>query len=87
MEIPIEWVLTMIGVLAATISTLAVVIYRSLEKRIEAQNLVIRSQATSIAHLQEDVKRLAAGCNADGCHWTKGRGPVISPVPPISPTC
>lgn len=72
-ELPLAWLLTIIGVLATTIATMAAIMWGFMKTRLDAQDTIIQTQAETIAKLQDDVERMAKGCGADGCHWISGR--------------
>lgn len=81
MEIPIPWVLGIIGTLGGVIAALASIIYKSLEKRIDSQNRIIATQSQSIQRLQEDIGRLSRGCGMNDCLWRHhGHLPIVSNV-------
>ena len=60
--IPLTWILSTIGGLAAVIATLAGIIYSSLQSRLAAQDQIIE-------HLRKDVDRLTKGCGFRECLW------------------
>ena len=60
--IPLTWILSTIGGLAAVIATLAGIIYSSLQSRLAAQDTIIE-------HLRKDVDRLTKGCGCRDCLW------------------
>jgi hypothetical protein len=62
MNIPTEWVLTSMGGLATVISSLAILIYRSLSSEITNLRIVV-------AKLQDDVDRMSKGCGITQCLW------------------
>ena len=62
MNIPTEWVLASMGGLATVISSLAILIYRSLSAEITSLRIVV-------AKLQDDVDRLSKGCGLVACIW------------------
>lgn len=64
-ELPVGWLLGIIGTLGGVIATLAVTIWNSLNSRLTAQDKIIE-------FLRGDVERMSKGCGAPGCHW-KGR--------------
>jgi hypothetical protein len=72
-ELPLAWILTVIGTLAGTIATLAAVMWGFMKSRLSAQDKIIEIQGVTIGKLQEDVARMAKGCGADSCHWKHGR--------------
>lgn len=61
-EIPIGWLLSAIISLSGVIATLAGIIWRSMQARLDAQDKIIE-------HFREDVTRLSKGCGVDTCHW------------------
>jgi len=62
MNIPTEWILASMGGLATVISSLAILIYRSLSSEITNLRIVV-------AKLQDDVDRLSKGCGIAACIW------------------
>jgi hypothetical protein len=62
MNIPTEWVLASMGGLATVISSLAILIYRSLSSEITNLRIVV-------AKLQDDVDRMSKGCGITQCLW------------------
>ena len=62
MQIPIEWVLTIITGLGGCITALAVIIFTQLTNRIRKLDAVI-------GKLQEDIDRLSQGCGIGSCLW------------------
>jgi hypothetical protein len=76
-EIPIGWILTSIGILCGTITTLGVTVFQILRNRLDAQDKVLEFQERQIESLKADVLRLSQGCGADACHWLlKVRGKI-----------
>ena len=64
-QIPLAWVLGMVGSLATVVTVLAKIIYTSLTNTVsELRKMVER--------LQKRVDTLQRGCGLNGCHW---RGP------------
>ncbi|MGB1260880.1 MAG: hypothetical protein ACPG6P_12610 [Akkermansiaceae bacterium] len=61
-EIPIEWILGTIGLLGTTISTLATIIFVSLNSRLKTQDAIIK-------RLQDDIDRISKGCGIKECLW------------------
>jgi len=72
-ELPLGWLLSIIGTLALTIATLAGVMWSFMKSRLDAQDKIIASQADTIERLQDDVERMAKGCGQDSCFWRSGR--------------
>jgi hypothetical protein len=68
-ELPIAWLLSVIGVLGGTIATLAGIMWSFMKSRLEAQDKLIESQTQTIAKLQDDVDRMSKGCGIDLCSW------------------
>ena len=62
MTIPPEWVLASFGGLAAVISSLAAIVYKSLSSEIANLRGVVK-------HMQDDVDRLSKGCGMTSCVW------------------
>lgn len=61
-ELPIGWVLGVIGALGGVIATLAGVLWATMKDRLSAQDRIIEG-------LRADIDRMAKGCGFDGCHW------------------
>jgi len=61
-ELPVGWLLGIIGTLGGVIATLALTIWHSLNSRLTAQDKIIEG-------LRGDVERMSKGCGAAGCHW------------------
>jgi hypothetical protein len=61
-ELPISWILTALLSLSGVIATLAGIIWRSMQARLDAQDKIIE-------HFREDVTRLSKGCGFESCHW------------------
>ncbi len=72
-ELPLAWLLSIIGVLGGAIVTMAGIMWSFMKSRLDAQDTIISSQAATIAKLQDDVERMAKGCGAESCHWRAGR--------------
>lgn len=70
-EIPIAWMLGTVGLLSSTIATLAAIMWRFMQSRLEAQDTIIAAQVSTIEKLQGEVERMAAGCGVAECHWRK----------------
>jgi hypothetical protein len=68
-ELPVSWLLGIIGVLGTTIATLATVIWAFMKSRLDNQDKLIASQSAIIGRLQDDVDRLSKGCGMDACVW------------------
>jgi hypothetical protein len=68
-EIPIGWILSGIGVLCATIGTLATTFYQFMRSRLAAQDKILAMQETQIDALKAEVMRLSQGCGSEVCHW------------------
>ena len=62
MTIPIEWVLSIFGMLGGVIATLAGILWTTMKARLEKQDRIIEK-------LQEDVDRLSKGCGHAECLW------------------
>lgn len=71
MNIPVEWVLGVLGLLGGVIAALAKTIWNVMQSRLSAQDSIIASQTETIGKLQDDVERLSKGCGHDACHWRK----------------
>jgi len=63
-ELPIGWVLGIIGTLAGVIATLASIIWHSLNARLAAQDRIIEG-------LRADIDRMSKGCGMESCHWLR----------------
>jgi hypothetical protein len=61
-EIPIAWILTAFGAMAATIAGLFHLFWAFVQSRFSAQDKVIDG-------LRNDVDRMSKGCGADHCSW------------------
>lgn len=68
-SLPLSWLLTVIGVLGATIASMAGIMWSFLKSRLEAQDKLIESQTATISKLQDDVDRMSKGCGIDLCSW------------------
>lgn len=68
-ELPVSWLLGIIGVLGTTIATLAAVMWAFMKSRLEAQDRVIESQTVMVEKLKSDVDRMSKGCGMDQCIW------------------
>jgi hypothetical protein len=74
-EIPIGWILSGIGVLCATVGTLATTFYQFMKSRLEAQDKILAMQESQIDTLKAEVHRLSQGCGMETCRWHLGRRP------------
>ena len=72
-EIPISWILSGIGVLCATVGTLATTFYQFMKSRLEAQDKILAMQESQIDTLKAEVHRLSQGCGMETCRWQFGR--------------
>ncbi|MBB5351359.1 hypothetical protein HNR46_001595 [Haloferula luteola] len=63
-ELPIAWILGIIGVLGGVISALAGLLWSTMKERLSAQDKIIE-------RLQADVERMAKGCGMESCHWKR----------------
>ena len=61
-ELPVSWILTALLSLSGVIATLAGIIWRSMQARLDAQDKIIE-------HFREDVTRLSKGCGVESCFW------------------
>lgn len=68
-EIPIGWILSGIGVLCATVGTLATTFYQFMKSRLEAQDKILAMQESQIDTLKAEVLRLSQGCGMETCRW------------------
>lgn len=64
MIIPVEWVLSTLIGLGGVIATLAGMLWRTMNNRLEAQDRII-------SHLQTEVARLSKGCGMETCIWRR----------------
>jgi hypothetical protein len=62
MNIPVEWILSVLLGLGGVIATLAGLLWRTMNNRLETQDRII-------ANLQADVARLSKGCGIESCIW------------------
>jgi len=62
MQIPVEWLLGVLALLASVIGTLAGIIYKTLSSEIASLRGVV-------SKLQDDVDRLSKGCGMHSCIW------------------
>ncbi|MEK7951721.1 hypothetical protein [Luteolibacter soli] len=61
-ELPIVWVLGIVGSLATVVTVLAKLIYSMMNRQIDAMG-------RQIERLQARVDRLQKGCGVQGCAW------------------
>lgn len=61
-ELPIGWVLGIIGTLGSIITALATLLWHTMKDRLSAQDRIIEK-------LQADVERMAKGCGQRECLW------------------
>jgi hypothetical protein len=64
MTIPVEWILGVLIGLGSVIATLAGLLWRTMNNRLEAQDRII-------SNLQNEVARLSKGCGMDSCIWRR----------------
>lgn len=64
-ELPIGWILGIIGALGGVIATLAGMLWATMKDRLAAQDRIIDG-------LRADIERMAKGCGMEDCHW-RGR--------------
>ena len=64
MTIPVEWILSTLLGLGGVIATLAGMLWRTMNNRLEAQDRII-------SHLQTEVARLSKGCGMEACIWRR----------------
>jgi hypothetical protein len=72
-EIPIGWILSGIGILCATIGTLATTFYQFMRSRLEAQDKILAMQESQIDSLKAEILKLSQGCGMETCRWQFGR--------------
>ena len=63
-EIPLEWIVVVLVGAGGIISTLSMIIYKSLISRLKAQDKIIEG-------MRQDVERLVEGCGVAECLWKK----------------
>lgn len=75
-ELPIGWILGIIGSLAGVIATLSGILWSTMKSRLEAQDRIIDAlqkdsdaKEVIIHGLQKDIERMSKGCGAGGCTW------------------
>ena len=61
-ELPIAWILGIIGTLGTVIAGLASLLWGVVKSRIAAQDAII-------AGLRSDIDRMSKGCGVEACHW------------------
>lgn len=78
-ELPIAWILGIIGTLGGVIAGLSSLLWSVVKSRMEAQDKIIDAQKDRgnaqdkiIEDLRKDIERMVKGCGLDQCHW-KGR--------------
>jgi hypothetical protein len=64
MTIPVEWVLGVLIGLGSVIATLAGLLWRTMNNRLEAQDRII-------GNLQNEIARLSKGCGMESCVWRR----------------
>jgi hypothetical protein len=64
MTIPVEWILGVLIGLGSVIATLAGLLWRTMNNRLEAQDRII-------SNLQNEIARLSKGCGMDSCIWRR----------------
>jgi hypothetical protein len=64
MTIPVEWILGVLIGLGSIIATLAGLLWRTMNNRLEVQDRII-------ANLQTEVARLSKGCGMESCIWRR----------------
>jgi len=64
MTIPVEWILSTLLGLGGVIATLAGMLWRTMNNRLEAQDRII-------SHLQTEVARLSKGYGMEACIWRR----------------
>jgi hypothetical protein len=64
MTIPVEWILGVLIGLGSVIATLAGLLWRTMNNRLEAQDRII-------SNLQTEIARLSKGCGMDSCIWRR----------------
>ena len=61
-ELPIGWVLGIIGTLGTVITALASLLWTTMKDRLSAQDRIIDG-------LRNDIERMSKGCGMEACHW------------------
>jgi hypothetical protein len=61
-ELPIGWVLGIIGTLGGVITALASLLWNTMRDRLSAQDRIIEG-------LRNDIERMSKGCGMESCHW------------------
>jgi hypothetical protein len=61
-ELPVAWILGIIGTLGTVIAGLASLLWGVVKSRIAAQDAII-------AGLRSDIDRMSKGCGYETCHW------------------
>jgi hypothetical protein len=64
MTIPVEWILGVLIGLGSVIATLAGLLWRTMNNRLEAQDRII-------SNLQNEIARLSKGCGMESCVWRR----------------
>jgi hypothetical protein len=64
MTIPVEWILGVLIGLGSVIATLAGLLWRTMNNRLEAQDRII-------SNLQNEIARLSKGCGMESCIWRR----------------
>jgi hypothetical protein len=64
MTIPVEWILGVLIGLGSVIATLAGLLWRTMNNRLEAQDRII-------SNLQNEIARLSKGCGIESCVWRR----------------
>lgn len=64
MTIPVEWILGVLIGLGSVIATLAGLLWRTMNNRLEAQDRIINN-------LQNEIARLSKGCGMESCVWRR----------------
>ena len=63
-ELPIGWVLGIIGTLGGVITALASLLWNTMRDRLSAQDRIIEG-------LRADIERMSKGCGMESCHWLR----------------
>jgi hypothetical protein len=63
-ELPIGWVLGIIGTLGGVITALASLLWNTMRDRLAAQDRIIEG-------LRADIDRMSKGCGMESCHWLR----------------
>lgn len=63
-ELPISWILGIIGTLGGVIGALASLLWSTMRDRLSAQDRIIDG-------LRTDIERMSKGCGVENCLWRR----------------